>query len=379
MTIRALTIVVFAVACLCVSVPSSAEPRFLSKQYNRCSSCHYAESGGGLLTPYGRSLSGQELSSFWRQQAQPAAEGTVSGEEAFLYDLFGDRLGPVGLGVSLRPSFLHYEQGTFSDNRNILMNADVAGAYRGHGLTAYGEVGRKPETSTEEAGFYSREHWVSYAAPRGIGIKGGRYMPAYGVHFSDHTSFNRNDLGFDKHDQVYGVEVSHTSTRTLTQVTVSPGRADSLVDDDGYQAFTTTGRLQVDLGSAMVLVGSGLYRGESTNEAHSGVAGGAFGFAPTRRLTFWTQGDAHIEGGGLGTSFVFANETAWEVVRGVWLKLSPQGRTGTDARPGVFRWAVGASLLPRTHWNVDVTFYRDRTEDVDDALNTFLAQLHLYL
>jgi hypothetical protein len=86
-----------------------------------------------------------------------------------------------------------------------------------------------------------------------------------------------------------------------------------------------------------------------------------------------------MEGDGIGTSFVFVNETAWEVTRGVWLKFSPQGRIGTDVLPGVFRWSVGANLLPRTHWNIDITFYRDTTEDVDDSLDTFLAQLHIYL
>jgi hypothetical protein len=39
-----------------------AEPMFLSRQYNRCTTCHYSSTGGGLLTPYGRSLSLHELS-----------------------------------------------------------------------------------------------------------------------------------------------------------------------------------------------------------------------------------------------------------------------------------------------------------------------------
>src|SRR5678816_4423791 len=79
--------------CLLIGTGSAgAEPRFLSKQYTRCSSCHYSAAGGGLLTPYGRSLSGQELSTTRRMNTQPGAEGTVSGEEAFLYDAFGARL-----------------------------------------------------------------------------------------------------------------------------------------------------------------------------------------------------------------------------------------------------------------------------------------------
>ena len=129
----------------------------------------------------------------------------------------------------------------------------------------------------------------------------------------------------------------------------------------------------------MVLVGSGLYRNASDTEARSGAAGGAFGFAPTRRVTIWTEGDAHIQGSATGTSFVFVNETSWEAVRGVWLKFSPQGRTSTDSVPGLFRWDAGLNLLPRTHWQVNLDFYRDKTEGATDPLYTFLAQLHMYL
>jgi len=260
-----------------------------------------------------------------------------------------------------------------------LMNADVEGAYRGGRWTAYGEAGRMPEIGTEAARLYSREHWVSYETAHGVAIKVGRYLPAYGIHFADHTAFNRADLGFDKYDQVYGVELSRTSEKSLLQVSVSPGRAESLVDDRGATSFNTTGRLQVDLGSKVVIVGSGMYRNASTLQARHGAAGGAVGFAPWRRLSIWTEGDAHIRGAGGGTSFVFANETAVEIVRGVWLKVSPQGHTGSDGGPSVVRWNAGANLLPRAHVDVSFDLYVDKAEGSDDSFKVFLAQLRLFL
>jgi len=365
--------------CTLIAGRVDAEPRFLSKQYTRCASCHYSATGGGLLTPYGRSLSGQELSTTRRVNAEERTDGEAPGEEAFLFGALGEHLGPVHLGISLLPSHLHYSSGTFGDGRNLLMNADVEGAYRGHGWTIYGEAGRMPAIGADAAGLYSREHWVSYETSHGLAVKAGRYLPAYGIHFADHTSLNRSDLGFDKYDQVYGVEVSRATDRSLLQVSLSAGRAEAIVHDDGEATFGATGRLQFDVGPHIVVVGSGLYRNASTLQARHGAAGGAIGVAPWRRLTIWTEGDANDRGDGGGTAFVVANETAVEAFRGVWIKVSPQARTGTDLAPGVFRWNIGVSLLPRTHVNANVDFYVDRTEGSADTFKVFLAQLHLYL
>ena len=65
--------------------------------------------------------------------------------------------------------------------------------------------------------------------------------------------------------------------------------------------------------------------------------------------------------------------------RGVWLELSPQLLTQFgDASAGVFRINVGLNLLPRTHWNVVVSFYNDHDRTTGDSARTFLAQLHFY-
>ena len=151
------------------------------------------------------------------------------------------------------------------------------------------------------------------------------------------------------------------------------------MNDDGGSSFNTTGRFQVDFGPKVVVVGSGLYRNDNSLEASHGATGGALGLAPWRRLAIWTEGDALIRSNGGGTSFVFANETAFEAYRGVWLRVSPQTRSTTDSFPGVVRWDIGADLLPRTHIHVNADFYHDKTDGSSEAVKTFLAQLHLYL
>ena len=89
--------------------PASAEPTFLSKQYSRCTACHYSAAGGGLLTPCGRSLSREEISTFGRQGASGVpSTGSTAGEEGFLFDALSSE-SPLPLGLDVRPSHLEVD------------------------------------------------------------------------------------------------------------------------------------------------------------------------------------------------------------------------------------------------------------------------------
>ena len=46
--------------------------------------------------------------------------------------------------------------------------------------------------------------------------------------------------------------------------------------------------------------------------------------------------------------------------------------------PDLLRFGVGTTVLPRTHFNVNLNYYRDTTAPRDITTHIFLAQLHLY-
>jgi len=361
---------------------AGAEPMFLSRQYARCTTCHYSPTGGGLLTPYGRSLSRQELST---TGAVPdgTPEQLKSKEEAFLWGVLGNILHPVDVGIDLRPARLDLDFGGASLGQNMLMTADLLAAYRVNGWTVYGEVGREPtlQGSTQSPKIDSYEYWVGHQADKGFGFRVGRFLPAYGIRLADHTAYTRSNLGFDVYDQVYGLELSHSSEHRLVELSVGPGYADSILHDDGRQAFTATGRFQMDLSPRTALVVSGLYRDTSRLVARNGASGLAFGISPTHRLSVWTEADAQFRQGTTGApAYSLMNETGFEVYRGLWLKFSPQLRTDFgNTSGGSIRTAFEADLLPRTHWNVDVSYYLDHDRQTHVETKTFLAQLHLYL
>ena len=360
--------------------PALAEPTFLSKQYPRCTACHYSPSGGGLLTPYGRSLSREEISTFGRQGASgvPAA-GSTAGEEGFLFGALSSE-SPLQLGLDVRPSHVDVDvPGRHIPNRNFLMNLDLQAAWRRDRWTAYGSIGRAPAHGGGE--LVSYEHWVSWQVTDTVSVRGGRFLPAYGVRFADHTSFTRARLDLAEDDQVYGIELGVSTDRTLLQVSAGPGRAESLIDADGRQAFTSSARFQIDLSPRTVVAASALYRGASDTAARSTGTGLSFGYAPAPWLTTWTHADVQFQRlDASGRAYIFANQTSVEALRGVWLRISPQLRwTDADPRSEIRRVVYGLDFYPRTHWHVNLSYYRDRLPYSGRSTRTLLAQLHLYL
>jgi hypothetical protein len=379
----------FLLAATVLASTAWAEPTFLAKQYTRCTACHYSPTGGGLLTPYGRLLSHRELSTTGGTATAPesGAQDDPNGEQAFLYGLLGSTLGPVHLGIETRPSRLRVDYPGGHQDMNLLMNADLIAAVQKDGWTAYGTVGREPPNSAvrdgrtlPDAAFISYEHWISYQTAQGWGIRAGRFLPAYGVRLADHTAYTRSYLDLDRNDQVYGVEVSDTLGSSLIQVMLSPGKAEAILHDPSHRGFSTAGRWQFDLAPRATLVGSAFYRHSTDVDPQSGAAGGAFGFAPSSHLTIWTEVDAVLQTKAVGGhSWVAVNETSLEVYRGIWLKVSPQVRT-SSAAPGdsdLRRLEFAADLWPRTHWNVNVSYYRDHVFGA--STTALLAQWHMYL
>jgi hypothetical protein len=268
----------------------------------------------------------------------------------------------------------------FTDNRNLLMNADLHAAYRYNDWTFYGQLGREYDEGKAHFKLDSSEYWVGRQPENGFGFRAGRFMPAFGIHFADHTSYNREFLELAQYDQIFGVEVSLSRGRYLTQVSLGPGRAQNLIEENGNAAFTTSGRFQIDLTPRTVVAASGIFRDGTDLQPRQGATGIALGYAPTSRLTTWTEFDGQFVERQDATSYIFVNETSFEVYRGIWAVVSPQARFGGGAQvPDLLRLGLGAELLPRTHFNVSVNYYRDRDRTSDVTSNIFLLQLHLYL
>ena len=369
-----------AVIVFTLAASARAEVHFaLAHQYTRCTPCHYSPTGGGLLTPYGRVLSRQELSTFGRLPEGTEIKTSGMREEAFIFGLLPREGFPLDAGINVRPSQLRLRLPDDSTiRRNLWMEADGQVAFRKGHWTAYGEFGRL--TSDAETKFISREHWVSYERDDGLAIRAGRFLPAYGLRIVDHSSFTRDELGFNQVDQIYGVEFSDTSDRQLVQVAVGT-RAESLIEDDGNRAITASSRMQWELRKGQTLVMSGLYRGAGRYAPASGLGGLAWGWSPQPNFVLWSEINALVAPGWKGTpKYVLSTEASYQLYRGLWLRFQPQLMTElANINGGMSRYAFYLQFLPRTHWDLNLAYARERQRVEDQVYGIWFLQCHIYM
>ena len=88
--------------------------------------------------------------------------------------------------------------------------------------------------------------------------------------------------------------------------------------------------------------------------------GSPSGFSPIRRLSIWTEGGRAVPAGHSRARRLRAHERdGVEVYRGVWLSSRPSSaRAPATPSGGSIRTAFELNLLPRTHWNIGLSYYR---------------------
>jgi len=160
--------------------------------YASCQSCHLSPTGGGVLTAYGR-MSAEEFLSTWSSEGESRFLHAFNTPKAIL--IGGDirRIGYTASG----------KEGNQSDS--FLMQADLELALR---LTpslfvvpSAGVYGKEQKTE-------SRRHYILLNLSDNMSFRVGKFFPAYGIMFPDHTLITRDGMGFDEGRESYNVEIS---------------------------------------------------------------------------------------------------------------------------------------------------------------------------
>lgn len=181
---------------------AQAVPEMARFGYFSCTSCHISPSGGGVLTPYGRGLSAERLST-WSYKGEEQLVGIPSlGTPEWL-----------ALGGDFRSIQTHVETAQSRDGRWIRMQYDVGAAVILPHVTIAAAGGPRadvrgvPEHAEHKLRF--REYYAKFdALDGGLSVRSGRFYPRFGLMMPQHTSNVRAGLGFDQGAENLNAEVT---------------------------------------------------------------------------------------------------------------------------------------------------------------------------
>ncbi len=300
--------------------------------YANCSTCHYNVSGGGVLTPYGRQLSRELLSTFGGEEEPLFAYGLSTPE---WLALGGDFMALVSS-----------DRDPASNSRLEVMQADLEAAITTGRFLAVGTLGLEPDPAGAlTSGFVSRRHYVQVELARSLSIRAGRFLPNYGIWAGDLTVATRAGLGWDENSESYNVEANFIQGRFSAAATGIFGTQDQpSAERESGGSFKVVGfffeRLSVG-GSALATSSDTLTRRAAAVHGVLGIGDKAYLQAEVdvQRLRP-CAGEPDGRGADLLGNVCFAHET----VKGLYVLLTDEfSRVDLD-EPGRVRHTYGVGL-----------------------------------
>lgn len=216
-------------------VPTAeAFPDLIRKGYQSCVSCHVSPSGGGALTGYGRGVS-EELAMFSLYEGSGQFAGIPEMEN--LYDT-------TGLFSTVKTDLqADYRMVTYQtlgappplDKAETIQMERVAHAAFHIGKTtdlvaSYGQYGN--DDSLE-----SRTHYLQIRTSKYLSLRWGRFFPAYGINFDDHTLWSRSILGVSQGHEIFGLEAHYDDDNITATVARVLGESVDIVDSNKRLVF----------------------------------------------------------------------------------------------------------------------------------------------
>lgn len=350
---------------------ANAYPELIRFGYTNCISCHVSPSGGGIMNDYGRSFSGEGLSTFARPGEEGLFHGLVKRDQLPKW---------LQIGGDIRGVQTHHENEQVRQGQFIVMQADAEVAVSYKGFTFDIAAGRF-QTRKEEPRFKSRRFFAMYDFNEEWRVRIGRFRPNYGINLADHVVSTRRPLGFDQGQERYNVEGSWITDTWNVFLTASKGPVE-FPDDDQESSLTS----QVAFGfKDSHKVGINAWAGES-NKMRRQLAGAfaTLGFTPSLHLLSeinwqWLrqkESDEHQ------TGFFAFNRLGYDLYRGVvlfgqtefWQTDLNDGATAVD------RHGIGLQLFPRPHFDIQGIWTKQRFRSASSGFEDYAwLSLHYYL
>ena len=380
--IAAAALALWALVATAFPGSASAYPQWqLATGVARCTQCHFAPGGGGLVSNFGRDYIGDEQTTF-------------GGDGALLH---GAAHPPpwLALGGDLRGAYVAQDvqdpngtvQAVFPMQAEAQARATVSdfSFYASLGLRA--RVSRPDDLVPDQnyqpistSRLVSREHYVMWR-PNALGpyVRAGRCFAPFGLRLAEHVLYVRRDLGFNQLEEPYSLSAGivnelwefHATAFAPDFVRHMGGRT------SGLAAYVER-RVRDD--SGVVGAQAKLDSGDGTTRLIGGVLGKAF-IAGWRTMLFAEADGVYLTtSGGDSTQFVGLAGVTGYPAKSVFLTILGERRQ-TDLRVSDTATNGGAFLVnwfPYAHVELEM-MARLQAPSGGDTAKTLLLQLHYIL
>lgn len=332
-----------------------AFPDLFRHGYSSCQSCHVSPTGGGALTSYGRVEAGELLSAYGSEKAANYAISRV----------------PPWLNFGGDTRYLNISSESYNAkyHRHFVMQSDFELVVTPvPGFSVGGTVGyynfNYPEKNYKKIELEQRRSYAMLNLGKYVIVRVGKFFPAYGIHFPDHTLATRKYLGFNEGEESYNAEFSVRSKWGDLYLTGVNGREGSVRASEksgyGWKAdggeSGVIGRLTSAPYFKTQLVAS-FKRTLNRNQKEITTAGGlAFYFSPLSFLYTLAEYDFLMKTG-KKTDHVWVVRQGLELMKGVNLYVNYEGK-----RQDFSGWRWGGNIYPYPHFELGGEYQRNISE-----------------
>jgi hypothetical protein len=351
-----------------------AFPEMVRKGYNNCSVCHFSPTGGGVLRKYGRELSREELSRWGKE-----------GEEQFLYGALGKLPNWVNFGGDIRAVQTYKNNDAVRQGRFIVMQLDLDTAVTVGRFTGAGTIGiEKVEKSVKhEAGIASRRHWLNYRPTDEVSLRGGKFLPAFGINVPDHIIPTKRGINWDAGNESYNLEAGWIGEQINLFATAIFGRPDNTaLNREKGGAFSV-----YQLVSESYKLGASFYYGFNSTGNRTIVGPNAIlGFTPSFfLLTEWDFVSQNFNSASAASQqgIVGYQRLDYELTKGLHTYVTQEYSQLNFDNSNTFSaaYGVGLQFFPRPHLELNMSWQKQKQNSVsrDDFGDYGWLMMHFYL
>lgn len=291
---------------LFMAVSADTIPRYGARYEQDCNLCHYNPTGGGERDLYATTY-------------LVPAEMAIPEFDEENATVFDPQIGEsVVIGADVRTLFVKSSK---PDNSPV-SRPDLENFFEMQG-NLYLHLQLDSRFAVQMAYGISQQLEVfglGYVLPADGYLKLGRFVPAFGWRFADHTRFVRDHLGYfpPNHTDV-GLEAGIAPDPFTLTASVMNGQLGSTQDFNEDLAFTARGTFRVRGGSVGFLIGGSYLNNQTPNATTQ--AGGPLWYLKVGKLTWTGEADVlSVKPTGVQaatTSWITSNELAYPLRRGV--------------------------------------------------------------